>query len=213
MRTTRRSAVLATAALSVMLLLLAACGSDDGGSSTTGEISTVEEDGGLPTAGDDGGSPAVAGTCLEGEPDCEDTVVSGGTCVEDEPDCEDTVAEPIRELPNNGGEAEDGAVTQGGMTVDGGLSVAEALQSSADGVIAVRGHAFDDGSGPVLCESVATGSGTPTCGGAVLPLENIDITEAVDITSSGGVTYSAEEVTLFGELVDGALEVDPTVMG
>jgi hypothetical protein len=181
-------------------VLAGACGSDDDDGATTGEVPVVEEDGGLPLADDGEGAPPAAGACLEGEPDCQDTGVSP----------------PAEGLPLPG-EADEGAdgETSGssGMVVDGGLSVAEALSGGADGVIAVRGHVFDDGSGPVLCEGLSGSGGESECQGANVALENVDIADAADITISDGVTYSEDEVTLMGVLSDGVLTVDPLVSG
>lgn len=143
----------------------------------------------LPTDdGSDSGS-AAGGTCLQGEPDCADT---GG----------DMVAQP---LPGD-------AAVSGGMTANGGLTVSEALESEATGVIAVQGFFFDDGTGPRLCDALAE-SYPPQCGVAWLPITGHETAIDAPVVEERGVTWTDVAVTLFGEIVDGTLVVDPTVTG
>ena len=50
--------------------------------------------------------------------------------------------------------------------MDGGLSVSEALDSEATGVtgvLAVKGHLYDEGAGAALCETLTGGGERYTC--------------------------------------------------
>ncbi len=147
----------------------------------------------LPVAGDDFG--AAAGACLEGDPNCNDT---GGDMAAPPPPLDDE-------------EPSDGVVSQG-MTVDGGLTVSQALASDAAGIIAVQGFLFDDGSGARLCE-VLMESFPPQCGQPSLPVSNYEEAVDVPIQSNQGVSWTDSAVTFFGEIIDGELIVDPTVTG
>ncbi len=135
----------------------------------------------------------------------DDSGVASSQCVENDPDCQDTMVD-----------AGDGPVaSSGGMTVDGGLTVTEALQGQANGtsgVIAVRGHLYDDGTGPHLCEALTGGGERYTCGGQLLPLSSLNTDALGDrVVMHNGLTYTEEEITVLGELIDGVLVVDPTV--
>lgn len=138
-------------------------------------------------------APGAAGACLAGEPDCNDIGVptDGG-------------ASP---LPSD-----DGEVVTGGMVAGDGLTVSEALESRADSVITIQGFLFDDGSGPLLCETLAE-SFPPQCGGASVPVSGHEEAVAVPLVAEQGVTWSDQPLVLSGEIVDGTLVVDPTVLG
>ena len=154
-----------------------------------GGDATEEE---LPPDAGPGQAPPAAGACLVGEPDCDDVGVPDGG-----------------ELPPP---SDDGEAVTGGVVAGEGLTVSEALEGDADGVIAVRGFLFDDGAGPRLCDVLAE-SFPPQCGGESLPV--VDHEEAVDvpIVSEQGVTWTDQPLVLYGEIVDGTLVVDPTVLG
>ena len=146
----------------------------------------------LPVDDDPDPAPPAAGACLVDEPDCNDVGVPDGG-----------------ELPIP---SDDGEVVTGGMVAGDGLTVAEALEGGADGVIAVQGFLFDDGSGPVLCEVLAE-SFPPQCGGASVPVEGHEEAVDVPLVSEQGVTWTDQPLILFGDIVDGTLVVDPTVLG
>ena len=145
---------------------------------------------------------------IDSSPDV--TPPAAGACLVDEPDCSDIG------VSTDGGEApppaDDGEVVTGGLVAEDALTVSDILVSDLVGEIAVRGFLFDDGSGPVLCEVLAE-SFPPQCGGASLPVSGHEEAVGVPIISEQGVTWTDQPLVLFGEIVDGTLVVDPTVLG
>jgi hypothetical protein len=144
----------------------------------------------------------------------DDNVSTEPMCVEDEPDCDDTAAIPDegQDLPTPDDEpatAADTGELSSGMTVDGGLTVSEALATEATGTLAVRGFGFVEESGSRICESLAPGGERYECGGASVEVANLDL-EAMGATVviHDGLTYSDGEITVLGELLDGVLTVD-----
>ncbi len=138
---------------------------------------------------DAGNSPDAASACLIEEPECDDT-----------PDGD---LEP-QDLPSG----DDGAVDSGGLIIDGGLTIPEALATEATGIIAVRGFLIDDGQEARLCELLAE-SFPPQCGGASIVLDSTDQIDPDDMTSGGDVTWTDQLVTVLGELMDGTLVTTP----
>ena len=129
------------------------------------------------------------------------TVVDGGDAAPD-----------VSQAPtSDGGGAVDSA---SGMTVAGGLRVSEALDGDATGVtgvLAVKGHLYDDGEGTALCETLTGGGERYICGGPLLPVEGLDLEPIRDaVIIHDGLTYTEEEITVLGEIIDGTLVVDPT---
>lgn len=102
----------------------------------------------------------------------------------------------------------------GGLLVDGGLTIPEALATDAIGVLAVRGNLFDDGTGVRLCEMLAE-SFPPQCGGARLEVAGFGFdqigqlpdAESISVTSAQGVTWTDGYVSLLGELEGDVLMV------
>lgn len=169
--------------LAALGLLVAACGDSDDPVVTDDPVlteETVPED-----VGDSGGADA---TCLASDPDCRDNPAT-----------------------DDGSESDGlGSPGSSGMIVDGGLTVSEALETDATGVIAVQGHLFDDGSGMVLCESLVGGGEAYECDGARLPVEGLPLDEYEGaLVHQGGTSYTDATVTLLGEIVDGVLVLDP----
>jgi hypothetical protein len=148
-----------------------------------------------------------------------DGVVSS-QCTQDEPDCEDTEVVDGDETGTGegGGEANDGGT--GGMVVDGGLSVSEALDGTVTGTIAVGGFVVGDAGSVRLCELLAE-SLPPQCGGASVVLSGISVddldalpdSENLDLRTAQGVAWTDHSVSFFGELVDGEFVIDPLVAG
>jgi hypothetical protein len=174
-----------------MMLLAAACG----GGASDGDPASI------PPNNNPGETPGFSSACIEGEPDCDDTLVVG-----DEP----------QDLPNEGGEpvvgTGGGVVSSGGMLVDGGLTVSEALTTDATGTIAVKGFLVEDGSGARLCEALAE-SYPPQCGGASIPVIGYEEVLSAPVSTAEGVTWTDVSVSLLGEIGDGTLVVDATVSG
>lgn len=146
-------------------LVVAACGGD---SETADEL--------LLDSGSGNNEP-IAGACLEGEPDCNDT--PGGEPT-DLPPPGDTGDEP---LPT---------------AIDPG--------SAADvtGPVAVTGFIVAVGDEMKLCEALAE-SFPPQCGGAFVTVTNVDQVDPDDIQSTDNVRWTDYTVTIFGEMVDGTL--------
>ncbi len=188
MRLNRRRTLGLTALLATLALAAAACGStgttqdtttsDD----TTATDDTTDDTGELPPAGADeaGDPPAVTGVCAPDEPDCEDTIVV-------DPDVGDLPSTRDEE-PTTG--AARGEATSG-FTIDGGLTISEALATSATGILAVKGHLFDDGTGAQLCEGLVGLGDSYGCDGAHISVTNLDLdTVGSSLVVDNGVTYT-----------------------
>ena len=189
----------ALAALTVVTLLSAACGSSDPDSDSGGEELPASEE--LPINTDvDADAPGTASACLPGEPQCEDNP---------------TLPDVGQDLPSLDEEPEglEGEVSTG-MPIEGGLTVGDALATDATGVLAVSGFGFDDANGVRLCESLAPGGERFDCGGASVVVENLDLIETgADIVIHDGLTYTQDEIVLFGEMINGVLVLRETVSG
>ena len=151
----------------VLTLAVAACGG--------AEDSAAE----LPTNDDAAVSGLSAGACLEGEPDCNDTVVG----------------EPTN-LPEPGGDD----------TPIANLSIADA--ATASGQVMVTGFLVDVAGESRLCEALAE-SFPPQCGGASITLTSLEQIDPDELKTEGDVTWTDFVVTVFGEMVDGTLVVTP----
>ena len=135
--------------------------------------------------------------------------IATGACIIDEPNCDDTaVTEEPQVLPGDNSDA----VSSGGMTVDGGLSVSEALAGGVSGVLAVQGFIVDDGNGAKLCESLAE-SFPAQCGGASMPVSGYEAAVTAPFINEQNVTWTDTTVSLFGEIVDGTFVVASGVSG
>lgn len=139
----------------------------------------------LPPVGDD--APQAAGACEEGTvEECNDTLFPGD--------------EPVTPPPSG---------TSSGMPIPGGgLTIAEALETDATGILMVTGFYFDDGDGPMLCEMFAE-SLPPQCGGATIALADITPIDPDSIRSESGVSWTDQPVIIVGEIVDGILVPTP----
>ncbi len=187
---------LGLATLAALALTAAACGSSSNADDTT----TADDTEGSPLAGADeaGDAPVVAGVCAPGHPDCEDTLVV-------DPD--------VSDLPSTGDEGPVPGATDAVIvvpTIDGGLTISEALATDATGILAVKGHFFDDGTGPRLCEGLVGLGERYGCDGQHISVTNLDSdTLGTSVVFHDGLTYTEDLLTLFGELVDGSLIVEP----
>ena len=147
-----------------------------------------EDDAAALPVNDRADQPAIDAACLVGEPDCNDT--PGG--------------EP-QELPPPGDEPG----TSDGFIVDGGLTVTDALETDATGIIAVSGFVVADAAGVRLCEALAE-SFPPQCGGASILLEGLDQIDPDELKAEGDVSWTDYSITVFGELINGTLVADPS---
>ncbi len=177
--------------IAILALVAAACGTGDAQSAPTVPIA-ADEPSALPPNPNPGDTPAAAGACVEGEPDCNDTLVVG---------------EEPQDLPPPGDEA-----APSGMLVDGGLSVADAMKVSRSGPIAVKGFLFIDGDGARLCELLAE-SFPPLCGGVFAPIEGFEEILDVPLAKSQGTSWTDQYVSFLGEFVGGTFIVNATVSG
>ncbi len=105
-----------------------------------------------------------------------------------------------------------GDTASGGLVVDGGLSIPEAIAYQGDQVVAVQGFVVRDGQTGALCELLAE-SYPPQCGGASLDIVNPEATSELVLVEAGGVQWSETYVTVFGRISDGRLTIDTTVNG
>lgn len=169
-------------------LLATGCGdSDDNSADDIDTTATTVVDG----AGTDDAVTSVP--CAEDDPDCEDTDVAGDS-QGDQPD-----------TTEGGGEVDSSSET----TVNGGLTVSEVLATEATGVLAVKGHLYDEGAGPALCETLVGRGERYGCEGPLLPVEGLDLDSiGDDVIIHDGLTYTETEITVLGELVDGTLVID-----
>ncbi len=119
-----------------------------------------------------------------------------------------------------GGGNEDAASTApppsaGAPAPGGGLSIAEALASSLEGPLAVRGYLVAlEGETPRLCSALLE-SYPPQCGSPSLALEGVDLSSIdglrrTDDPSLASVTWSESEISLLGTVEDGVLTVSAT---
>ena len=142
----------------------------------------------------------------------DDVVIAEPPCAPGEPECDDTVDVPDegQDLPAD----DEGATSTGAVTIDGGLSVSDALATDATGTLAVRGHGFFDEDGDRICESLAPGGERYECGGASVVVENLDLeSTGATVVYHDGLAYTDEEITVLGELVDGVFVIDDMVAG
>jgi len=195
-----------TALLATLGLAASACGSNADTANTVPNAETTEngETGELPVASDDQvvDTPVVQGLCAPGEPDCEDTLV---------------IDPPVSDLPPPDDEppvtATSGGSVISAMTIEGGLTISEALATDATGILAVNGHFFDDGTGPGLCEGLIGLGERYGCDGEHISITNFDGAAGNNVVIHDGLTYTEELITVFGELVDGSLVIDNLVAG
>jgi hypothetical protein len=152
-------------------LVTASCSTSDG----TREVGTND-------------APDAAAACAEDQPECSDTSVSGDlpTGGEDPPaPTTDSNDEP----------------TSGGMVIDGGVTVSDAIAYRGSEPVAVGGFVVVTSDGAHLCESLAE-SFPPQCGGARLVLVDRDALGDLVLIEEGDVQWSPDRVVVTGT-VDG----------
>lgn len=176
----------------ILALLAAACGTSEEQPAPTAPIAAADDPSALPINPNPDDTPATAGACLEGEPDCNDTVAIG-----DEP----------QDLPPPGDD-----ISPSGMLVDGGLTIADAVKVSRAGPIAVKGFLLIDDDGARLCELLAE-SLPPQCGGVFVPIEGFEEIVDAPLSESQGISWTDQYVSFLGEFVNGTFVVNATVSG
>ena len=65
----------------------------------------------------------------------------------------------------------------------------------------------------LLCEELVGGGESYTCSGASVILSNLDTNGVPGLVFLEGTTFTEGEITLFGTLADGVLEVNNGVIG
>ena len=175
----------------ILALLAAACGTSDEQSAPTTPIG-ADEPSALPINPNPDDTPAIAGACAEGEPDCNDTLAIG---------------EEPQDLPPPSDD-----IAPSGMLVDGGITVADLLARSAVGPIAVKGFLFIDDDGARLCEVLAE-SFPPQCGGVFVAIEAFEEVLGTPLSNSQGISWTDQPVSFIGDMVNGTFVVDATISG
>ena len=146
-----------------------------------------------------------------------DDLLISSPCYIDEPHCEDTVVgdDPGTDFPRvRGDEPLPPPETNSGLAIEGGLTVSEALLTDAMRTLAVKRHLFIEDQVVSLCEELAPGGERYDCGGAQVQVDGLDLGPYLEILiPHGGISYSQDPITVFGELVDGVLNIDGMVRG
>lgn len=183
------------ALFAVVVLIAAACGSEDSDVGTPAAPTPVAADSpsGLPPNPNPDETPDIGGTCLEGEPECNDTPLPGQ---------EPTDLPPPLEEPE--------PILSSGQLVDGGLTVPDALATDATGIIAVKGFLVVNDDGARLCELLAE-SFPPQCGGASISITNYDEVLGIPLSNAQGVSWTDDHASFLGGIVDGIFVVNPLV--
>ncbi len=184
--------------VAVLAIVAAACGDDDEPAAAPSPTAPAAGDpASLPPNPNDDPAAPIAGACLEGEPDCQDIGVP-------------TEPQDLPIAPEDPNMEPGDVVAPSGMVVGGGLTVSQALETDAEGIIAVQGFLFIVDGEARLCELLAE-SFPAQCGGASLPVTNYEEVLGTPTIEEQGVTWTDEVVTFLGEIVDGTLVVDPFV--
>ncbi len=174
------------------ILLLAGCGSNKDTQTTGDETTTTTAPADVPVADDKGPAPDDAGRCVEGEQDCDDVVTN------DDP----------TDLPSN-----DDEPASSGMPANGDFTVSDALSTDATGILAVRGYLLGSNNQLLLCEELVGAGEKYACSGASVILSNLDMNDVPGLVFLEGTTFTEGEITLFGTIADGVLEVNNAVRG
>ena len=118
-----------------------------------------------------------------------------------------------------GGNGEGGvggsAPSAGAPIPGGGLSIEEAIASTLEGPLMVKGYIIAPEGGPVLLCSALLESYPPQCGGPSLVVEGLDLSTVEGLTETGDpslaqVTWSDAEVSLLGDVRDGVITASTT---
>lgn len=105
-----------------------------------------------------------------------------------------------------GGEEPSAGPSSGAPIPSGGLTVQEALASDLEGPLMVRGHVVGRGDELHLCSAILE-SYPPQCGEPSLRIEG---TVDAELRSAEGVRWSEAQVSVLGDVEDGAIRVAET---
>ena len=94
-----------------------------------------------------------------------------------------------------------------------GISVAEALESTAEGPFLVNGFIVTEEDGTVLLAELLAESLPPLAGGATLIVEGLDLDTFPGLKTAQGITWSDQPVQLLGDVADGVLTVSELSTG
>ncbi len=148
------------------------------------------------TATDDGDSTdtttgAIAGACLEGTVDCNDTP---------------------GELPGEGlpPNASDDEPTDGPSVDLPVVPIEDVAEYEGAGPVTFSGFYISDANGAQLCELIAE-SYPPQCGGASLTISNPEAMNVLALVEEGEVQWYDNLVRVTGEVTDGELFVEVAV--
>lgn len=120
---------------------------------------------------------------------------AAGACLAGDPNCQDTVTPLPGEEP----------------TTDeppGFLLVSDVVGVDIDGGFALRGYYFDTPEGTFICDLIAE-SFPPQCGGDRLPLDNSAGEDLGPLQTEQGITWSNDQITVIGEIIDGVFVITP----
>ena len=107
------------------------------------------------------------------------------------------------------------APSQGAPIPGGGLTIQEAIDSTLEGPLAVKGYIVAPDGGEIrlctaLLESYPPQCGEPSLGVQGLDLETLESLTSTDDPTLAQVTWSDAEVSLLGSVEDGVLTVSAT---
>ena len=110
-------------------------------------------------------------------------------------------------LAGCGGVDEPAGPSMGAPAPGGGLSVQEAIDSTLDGPLLVKGFVVQTGDGTRLCSALAE-SFPPQCGGPSLRVEGV--VGELTVAEEGDVRWTETEVSLLGDVDGDVLRVSET---
>jgi hypothetical protein len=120
---------------------------------------------------------------------------------------------------DTGVSADTGAAPSAGAPIPGGgLSIAEAIDSTLEGPLMVKGHIVAPEGEPIRLCSALLESYPPQCGEPSLVVEGLDLATVDGLTSTDNsavaqVSWSDAVVSLLGTVEEGVMTVSETSLG
>ncbi len=107
------------------------------------------------------------------------------------------------------------APSQGAPIPGGGLSIQEAIDSTLEGPLMVKGYLVAPEGGPVRLCSALLESYPPQCGEPSLVVEGLDLATVEGLAQTSEpdlaqVTWSDAEISILGDVEDGVITVSQT---